>query len=503
MPRAGPPTRTRSSGAPAPGTVLAAPVDGGWTACQVIAHGEGGAFVAALDWFGAAVPTLAELTPPRVLVMTHHMWNGTQQAVWVGTEAPPRSWVVLGTLPTADVAERESYSGWSTLPLGARTQWWWDHVVPPEAREHYTACRASRGARVEVCGGRAAIRRDATTARIGPGKEIDHRLDERVDWASLRALGCLSTVEYEGTDGGVLDFVRSAPIVRKLAWAEHGRSVIDARGLGLVELMIRPGGPLALDVDHLPDLAVLGDGASLEVRVAAGHRPPALRLVGPGRPRLPIAGLDELRDLTLASFATVDLAGVAAHRRLEQLTIRGAATLLLDDLPALSGLEHLAELAIHGAYALTARSLERLEAPASLRHVEIHGYRKEEEPAIRRAFAGVAELVLSGGKKAAWVEANLDNPFLDWVDDHATEGRKAAKTWATAAAALARASTDDERWSALEQMVAAFQAIADRGKLDVDTLRREQIADAFFALARRAGLSEAVAGERFDAWRDF
>lgn len=502
MPRPGKSAPKRSGGSPPPGTVLAAPVDGGWAACQVIAHGDGGAFVAALDWYGTDPPTLDELAPPRPLVLTHHMWKGAEQALWVGHDAPPAGWVILGTLPPADVADRASYAGWSALPLQARSQWWWDHVLPAAAREHHAACSESR-ARVAVCGGRAAVPLGATTVRIGPGEELDHAIDEAVDWASLRALGCLSAVEYEGVDGGVLDFVRSSPIVRKLRWTRHGRSAIDCRGLGLLQLTIALDGPLILAIDPMDELAVLGDGAGLEVRTPDGCRGTRLRLVGKGRPRLPIAGLADLRDLTLSFFAAVDLGGVARHRDLERLTIRGGPRLQLENVPVLSGLEHLAELEIHGAHALTSSTLGGLQPPRSLRRVVIDGYRKEEEAAIRRAFAGVDALVLRGGKNAAWLEANLDNPFIDWVDDHPTEGKKAARAWATAAAALDRASTAAERWSALEAMIGVFQAMADRGKLDLDTIRREEVAEAFFRLAEGAGLASDEAERRFGTWVDF
>lgn len=502
VPRPGKSPPKPAGGSPPPGTVLAAPVEGGWAACQVIAHGDGGAFVAALDWYGTAPPTLDELAPPRPLVLTHHQWKGVVQALWVGKGAPPADWVVLGTLPPAGVADRAAYSGWSALPNQARSQWWWDHVLPAAAREHHAACKESR-VRVAVCGGRAAVPLGTATVGIGPGKELDHALDEAVDWASLRALGCLSAVEYDGGDGGVLDFVRSSPIVRKLWWTRHGRAAIDVRGLGLLQLTIEAGGPLTLAIDPMGELAVLGDGAGLEVQASGGCQGTHLRLVGKDRPSLPIAGLADLRDLTLSFFAAVDLGAVAGHRDLKRLTIRGGPRLQLENVPALSGLEHLAELEIHGAYTLTSTSLGGLQRPRSVRRVVIDGYRKEEEAAIRRAFAGADELVLRGGKKAAWVEANLDNPFIDWVDDHAAEGKKAARAWTTATVAIAHASSDRQRWDALEEMVATFQAMADRGKLDIDTIRREEIADAFFGLAERAGLAAEEAEARFDAWRDF
>ena len=60
-----------------------------------------------------------------------------------------------------------------------------------------------------------------------------------------------------------------------------------------------------------------------------------------------------------------------------------------------------------------------------------------------------------------------------------------------------------EQKAALRAFVEAFNAMDGRGRLELDTIRREEIGEAFLQLAAGAGLDEDEAGRWFDGWRDF
>ena len=61
---------------PEPGTVFAMQLaDGRFGACRVLAQGADDVVAEASEWFGPTAPTLRDVTPWRVLVLTHHFFK--------------------------------------------------------------------------------------------------------------------------------------------------------------------------------------------------------------------------------------------------------------------------------------------------------------------------------------------------------------------------------------------------------------------------------------------
>ncbi|MCE9574371.1 MAG: hypothetical protein K8W52_14585, partial [Deltaproteobacteria bacterium] len=141
------------------------------------------------------------------------------------------------------------------------------------------------------------------------------------------------------------------------------------------------------------------------------------------------------------------------------------------------------------------------QAWPALTRVSIDGYRTADAARWKACFAGVADLELRGGKTDEWLAANLDNPFCDWIDRDAAVGKRAAAAWRTARAALGAGVTAAAASRVLKAFVAVFNAID--AKTGIDTIDREEIAEAFIGLASEAGLDPAVAEARLDEWRDF
>jgi hypothetical protein len=157
------------------------------------------------------------------------------------------------------------------------------------------------------------------------------------------------------------------------------------------------------------------------------------------------------------------------------------------------------------AYGLDVGSLA---LPPSLSQLTVDGLRRSAVDSLRALARGrPVRLTIRGTKTDAWLEANLTNPFRDWVEDDARGGAAACRAYADTLRALGSPAPDGaERARAarrlLHELVDRLNAIERRSQM-IDTVRRYEAWEAFAGLARRAGVPEADAGRWFDEWRDF
>jgi hypothetical protein len=169
---------------------------------------------------------------------------------------------------------------------------------------------------------------------------------------------------------------------------------------------------------------------------------------------------------------------------------RGPGSLV--DLPALVGHERLASLWLDGAYGLNAAALPDLPA---LRHLVLAGTRRTIAATVTRRYAdGPVTLEISHARSTAWLAANIDNPFRDWIDLSRPFAEEACAAYRRAARAVA-APTPEASERALRGLVADLSAIDEAYEL-IDTNLREQAWEAYRALAARLG----VPAEQSEAW---
>ncbi|MEV0721056.1 hypothetical protein [Asanoa sp. NPDC050611] len=113
-----------------------------------------------------------------------------------------------------------------------------------------------------------------------------------------------------------------------------------------------------------------------------------------------------------------------------------------------------------------------------------------------RATSGTQVAVsVSGAKSESWLDANIDNPFMDWVEDSKPFGAAACKAYAKAVKALDAADSPERTEAALRGFVADLNAVQKKYGL-IDTMNREHAAEVFTDLAARAGVPEDSA----EAW---
>ncbi|WP_433246989.1 hypothetical protein ACQPYK_46225 [Streptosporangium sp. CA-135522] len=385
--------------------------------------------------------------------------------------------------------------GWESLPLQIAYQRRWDLHVPAEAKAAYK--NPTNGA-VVVDLGDAPQTMNATTSKL----DLPAHLAE-VRWSGLDVLPHLTTLRWSGSDRGFTEAVASRPMIQHLIW-DDPPAVVDLSATHLTELAICGTGPRHLRLPPgLMDLRLTAEPPQI-VEAAEEGRWIQLTMASPA----PIpSGLRGIRHLDLRVTDDLSLAALGALIGLESLRIRWRRPYgRLLDTADLSRWQRLHTLQLTDAYGVDASSLPH---PAtSLRRLSVAGVRRSQVKPIKARYKGApVHVTLQGAKSDIWLAANVDNSLRDWVDDDERAGNAACKAYASALRAIEHLPACDSAKAAdarpiLQNLIKKLNAIDERYEI-IDTLRREQAADVFFELARRAGVPDSETADWFDEWRDF
>jgi hypothetical protein len=484
--------------------------DGGWGACLVLGSLESGLLdVLSLAWTGDVAPTEPDLREVGPLFRTHHAWGSRPHRQLerhrVDDEPPPEGWRRIGTRVLPALPESApSGAAWESVGYQIGLQRDWDIHLPAEAREAYREAERHRKdeLRVTLGGPEAHLTRGTWRLSIGPGCALAPPTNAQIDWRALDPFGALTEVDYTGADDTIVGWLATRPLVGTLHWHGHGRERIDLSRTHLSAVHLHDLDATASIV--LPSSArrLWLDGvlhARLAVEDSRGGRGLTLvRDLAEGELGF-IAGLDGLTQLEVWHARAVPAGVIARFPALRKVVLRADLGTLLDG-ERLGELRHLEALELHDFYGYDFASLPAAEIWPSLRRVEIAGFRKSAQPLLKEKLADVRDLSLRGAKTDAWLAANLDNPFRDWVDQDAAKGRKAAASWTKRRSAIAAAASPTEKKAVLEAFIGDFNQLD--AKHGLDTIDREEVGEAFAALTEAAGLGDET-DALFDAWRDF
>ncbi|MGC5011970.1 hypothetical protein ACLQ2R_14495 [Streptosporangium sp. DT93] len=476
---------------------------GGYGACQVGGIGaDGWGTVCALDWYSEAMPTLEDLSSAVPLVLTHHnWWKGPRRtnALRVDLSVPPPPDLVrLGWMPLLPGVpqETDSYGVWENVPLSIVHQRHWDLRVPADAKAAYNR-HVHDPVVVDLGGGPLPLR--ATTYDLDLPAHLP-----RLRWAALDALPHLTALRHSGSDRGLAEALTARPLIDQLTWNDPPDSVdlstthlttLTISGTGLRHLRLPPGLMdlrLTAEPPEAVEAAENGRWIRLTMTAAAGTVPD---------------GLHGVRDLDLHVTGDLSPAALGALTDLESLHLRWSRPYgrLLDAFD-LSGFPRLHTLRLTDAYGVDASFLP--PSGASLRRLGVDGVRRSQATLLKARHKGnPVHVTVRGAKSDAWLAANVDNPLRDWADDDERAGTAACEAYASASRAIDRLpagdpATADEARPILRTLVEKLNGIDERYEI-IDTLRREEAADAFFGLAQRAGVPDSQAGDWLDEWRDF
>jgi hypothetical protein len=300
------------------------------------------------------------------------------------------------------------------------------------------------------------------------------------------------------------------PAVRHLIWQDHRlRGVVDLRRTRLEQLGIQVRSGLELRLPRtLTELRLLGVTGRDRLSVSA-HRDGAaltlsMLLTTPQPPRV-VRGLERVGALQIWNARTVRIAPLLAYRELETLSISGQPSCAIADPQHLARFPRLRRIELRHVYDLAAARFPAGRAFPALQQIEIDGLPAPAAAAVREKLRGAegVELTLRGVRSQVWLRANLQNPLRHWADEYGAKvGATACKAWRKASATLGSLegpAAPTARKRCLEAFIATFNQL-DRTHC-VDTIMREEVAEAFLELA--GDVDDSVAEAWFDDWRDF
>lgn len=465
-------------------------------ACQVLRvaekRGADEAEIATLDWLAERPPTPTDEL--AIMRQDWGFWNG--QPARTNVEAQVPWWAehafttkVLETFRDAC----ESYGGWHTA-RGAFHRDAWNRRTPRVKIDPKTVD-------VDIGGGARALRRDTDRVTIAADDSFALVLPTKGKprLAALDVLPNLAQVTFHGPSAELAGWTKARRL-EGLTWMDHGLRELDLSRTSLEEITVGIDGDVVLRLPPtLRALTLIGDSTRVTLEELDGRYPFSLTLVGPR-----MAAPRGARDIECVRFEGIvdgGTAALAAFPKLKELGLRGKPG-VLDDSEGFAALGALRELAVHQVYGLDAARFPT--AWPTLDAVEIHGIEKGEADVLKRAFAEVPTVRITGARTKAWMEVNLGNPFRDWEEANQVFGRAACAAWRKAKTATTKLGPKAKP-KAVEAVLKAFVTTLNRidGDGRIDTIRREEAAEVFFALAADCGIDAATAEGWFDAWRDF
>ena len=437
--------------------------DGRFGACQVIAEHTSGreaqVEVATLDYLKKKKPTLADAKELRVMRQDWGFWSGEPARIVVSAR-PPWWAELVGALPALETFDK---------PCGAYGLW--QSALARWYRESWTA-------REKVEAAAEPIELEGVTKHV-----------------------TMERYRYDGNDPRFVDYIVQRKI-RTAHWKVRGLKTIDLSRSIIAELALEVGdAPLTLHVPStLEELTVFGSAHRVTVTGGAFGFPFRLRIVSPtiiGPPK----GMEAVQIAEYSGLRETHSAALSKYTGLAELTLRGAPG-YLRDARGLAKLKTLRELSLYELY-----DLDVAHWPASwpaLDAVEIQGIEQTDAAALKKALKGISAVEIRRTRTAKWVEENLGNPLRGWEDDNRAFGRAAGAAWKKAKVASAKAGAKTKKADAkaiLDTFVKTLNRLGE--KQLIDTIRRDEAADAYFGIARAMSVSDADAEKWLDAIRDF
>lgn len=460
--------------------------------------------IVALDWTGEEKPSLGDLPSAKPLRLTHHAHKGRVERALVDPSAPD-SFALIGKAgPTARFdAPCTARSAWGAVIHQAFLQWRWDYAIPRKERDAYA--RAKRGKKVTLRIGGGPHTLDAATWRValGPGLKgspsaIAIDPGAALPWEELDKLGALREITYHGGDQRFLDYLRARKMVERAFWREHGQQAVDLRGSCVETFGIDVSDGLGRLIFDGVDTLFLGGSVAdspLKVKDPLKGQCVKLHLTGSSLPDRPLPGLERLRTITAHGLKRADLERLMGYRYIEDCELVGAPGELVAT-GALSKMKHLYRMSLRDFYRYDVKGFPPPAKLHRLRSLELDGLHKSDAQILQQRLGGLPRLTITGAKNEAWIKANLDNPFRDWVDDDERLGNAACKAWRRHLKAISKATKTADLRKHARAFVEDFNRL--HAKHNLDTLQSEAVVEAFFSLVAQA--PGAVDPGRAEGW---
>lgn len=459
--------------------------------------------VIGLDHWSAARPALAEVTL-RPLAIDHHYWTGSLHHMSV-SGPPPESFVALGAAPPVFASPKpcNCHGAWTSFPLQADLQLRWN-AVPSVARSAFVAARADRSTvtlRLPTGEATLPVKLSKIALEFGARRTPDALHIERAgdfDFGALDVLPVLLSVSVTGDAPGLLDWLRTRPLIEKLSWRGDLPARMDLRGTGLRECSLDADGAHELVVpDTLESLALTAsatarwdvqardDGALLDLRLDTWD--------GDGVAH--VTGLHRAHSLTLSGVGSLDLRPLAERYHPRALNVYGAPGELRGS-DALAAFEALETLALWRCLSVDAAHMPPLSRWPQLTRIVVVEALDTEAAALKAAWGRDKRVSVRAPRDAAWARHHGTHPFRRWRDE-----RKRADVGAAFAGASKKLDAAGGDAAAVTKVMQGFVKALTRTHTKGAGFTATEVADVEAAwatlLARNAG---AVDGAAAAAW---
>ncbi len=485
--------------------------NGRYGACQVIADRTETLELMAFAKTFAKRPTVKQALASKPLILTHHFHKGAEvQRIRVTKGAMPPLFIPLGNAAPACTPETpgNSYSGPDYLAHQIMRQAHWD-ALPKAVVRAFDSVIGSDATRAVSLGGEPS---DVPESSSDITVELGDRAPDwasptlrapakSVDWAGLDALPALTKLELYGWSKSLPGYLGDRPLIRTLCLYDDELKQLDLSRSCIDEVYLST--PKLETLKLAPETTEIQFNSCLPktVRLAASDVAPRLTLHQSKRivAALP-RGLPSLASLEVVRAPGFDPCALTGAKPIRKLTLNEVSKVKRFEQLLTAGFESLTLIDCYGFDVTKAvRTMPRPDL-----HLSFDGVRKSTADLIKKAWKGHPHLEIRGVKGDAWLEANIDSPFRDWVDFDRPKGEAACKAYAAAMRKVSKMKRPKK--SDLEPVLKSFVKALNRLEAEhgIDTLEREHALDGFEKLLTKAGTKNHQPWlERFEQWREF
>lgn len=294
---------------------------------------------------------------------------------------------------------------------------------------------------------------------------------------SVDLFPCVTNVEIEGPNPGILDCIAGASLIRSFHWKSPQTEVLDFRNLQQIHSfeLDRTGVKriyLPDDVRYLKltgkpqqELQIIGKTTGLNLSMDDAD--------------LCNYGLSDVRKLDVFKIKELDLGRIPLlFPELRSLALWGKPG-IINNLEALEKLPFLRELIISDLFGFSEADMKFLERIPELRGLDLYSIPKEAGMAVKKTWKGKLDyLAVKRLRSDDWLKENLGNPFRDWDGSEfvpAAAYKKTIQQYKKTKKQLEQVSTREEAVAAAKEYGLSFNRLNRQYSQFIETDEREDL----------------------------
>ena len=294
---------------------------------------------------------------------------------------------------------------------------------------------------------------------------------------SVELFPCVTKVEIEGPNPGILDCIAEASLIRSFHWKSPQTEVLDFRNLQQIHSFELDG--TGVKRIYLPDdVRYLKLTGKLHPEIQITGKTTGLNL-SMDDADLCNYGLSDVRKLGIFEIKELDLGRIPLlFPELRSLALWGKPG-IINNLDALEKLLFLRELIISDLFGFSAEDMKVLERIPGLGGLDLYSIPKEAGMAVKKAWKGKLDYLEAKRLRSDdWLKENLENPFRDWDGSEfvpAAAYKKTIQQYKKTKKQLEQVSTREEAVAAVKEYGLSFNRLNRQYDQLIETDEREDL----------------------------